>query len=99
VKTSARAERDLIEIYEFIFLDSPQNAEAVRSRLESEIDSLATFPHRYKIFEPNTISSKVVRSMPVPPFAVYYLVEDGNLSVDILTIRRGTRDRPRRFFG
>jgi plasmid stabilization system protein ParE len=32
--------------------NSPQNARKVKEELEAAIDSLAVFPHRFKVFDP-----------------------------------------------
>jgi plasmid stabilization system protein ParE len=61
-------------------------------------DRLArTLPHRYKVHEHRKDPSLAVRSMPVPPFIVYYRVDDVRLSVRVLSVRHGARRQPRRF--
>jgi plasmid stabilization system protein ParE len=95
---SGKAERDLFEIENYIFADSPQNAVAVVERIRSAIRSLDSFPTRFKKFEINKDPAKIVYSMSVAPFAVYYRVIEPSLTVEVIDIRRGARDHPPRFF-
>src|SRR6202453_415589 len=72
VEISARAERDLKEIADYIFADLPQNSDAVKKELRDAIRSLETFSTRFKVFEENSDSNKVVYCMTVRPFQVFY---------------------------
>jgi plasmid stabilization system protein ParE len=92
------AEGDLDEIDEYIFSDSPQNARAVKEELRTAIRSLSIFPQRFKVFEANRNPDEVVRSMPVTSCVVFYRIIESASIVEVLTVRRGTRDRPARFF-
>lgn len=92
-----RAADELVEICTFIEKDSPQNAAAVAQELLDAIDSLAQFPHRYKVHQHRHDESKTVRSMPVPPFVVYYRIDDQREIVRVLSIRHGARRQPIRF--
>jgi len=88
---------DLIEICSYIEKDSPQNAASVAQELINAIDSLELLPHRFKIHLHRNDPSKTVRSMPVPPFIVYYRVDNLRHSVRILSIYHGARQQPRSF--
>ena len=93
----ARASADLNEIIEYIEFQSPQNASLVANRLADAIDSLEYLPRRFKVYRSSRDPARVIHSMSVPPFIVYYRVIDDQLVVEVQTIRRGTRRQPRRF--
>jgi plasmid stabilization system protein ParE len=97
VRITPRASNDIIAICAHIEGSSPQNAAGVAQELIDAIDSLDLFPHRYKVHEHRRDPSKTVRSMPVPPFIVYYRVRDADLVVEIISVRHGARRQPRRF--
>jgi plasmid stabilization system protein ParE len=86
-----------VRIFDHIERDSPQNAPAVIEGVINAIDSLAQFPHRYKVHQSARHPDRVVRSMPVPPYVVYYRVIDQHSVVRVLTVRHGARRQPRRF--
>jgi toxin ParE1/3/4 len=46
VKLSARAERDLIDIWFAVAIDSPANADRFIDKLSERVDGLADFPDR-----------------------------------------------------
>lgn len=91
------ASSDLIGIYEYIHQDSPQNAAAVIEGLIRSIDALEQFPHRYKVHRSAKNPNRVVRSMPISPFVVYYRIREADRSVEVLIIRHGRRRRPDSF--
>ena len=97
VQTMPRASGDIVGICSYIEKDSPQNAASVAQMLVDAIDSLEILPHRYKVHERRKDPAKTVRSMPVPPFIVYYRVVDRLRAVEILTVRHGHQRQPRRF--
>jgi plasmid stabilization system protein ParE len=88
---------DLDRITEFIKHDSPQNAAAMLERLWKATQTLSLFPHRYRVREHRRDPSKAVRSMPVPPFVMYYRIDNALHAVRVLTIRHGRQKQPRRF--
>ena len=89
-----RASEDLISIFTFIQKDSPQNAASVAQMLFDAIDSLEIFPRRYKVHRWRRNPRRVVRSMPVAPFVIYYRVLERKHVVQVLTVRHGARERP-----
>ena len=91
------ASDDLTRICTYIEKDSPQNASAVAQRLLDAVDGLEILPHRFRIHEHRKDAAKTVRSMPVPPFIVYYRVDDARNAVRILSVRHGSQRQPRRF--
>ena len=95
VLISLEAGNDLAAIDAHIASDSPQNADRVLERLFVAIESLNRFPNRYKVYRRGTRPGRLVRSMPVVPFVVYYQVIDADRVVRILTVRHGARRRPK----
>lgn len=94
---SPKATQALIEICSDIERESPANAARVATRLIAAIDSLEQLPHRYEVHEHRQDARKTVRSMAVPPFIIYYRIDDLVRSVRILTIWHGARRDPDRF--
>jgi toxin ParE1/3/4 len=88
---------DLQEIFDYIQRQSPQNAATVAQRLIAAIDALEQLPYRYKVHRPHRAPARIVRSMPMPPYIIYYRVDEKNLAVRIMTIRHGSRRQPNRF--
>jgi plasmid stabilization system protein ParE len=99
VRITKEASSHLDEIFTFIGSQSPQNAEQVCERLLDEIFSLKWFPHRYKVHRRGKKQNgeAAVRSMPVPPFVVYYRIIESRRVVRIVSILHGHRRRPRGF--
>lgn len=93
----SRASRDIVAICSYIERQSPQNASIVATGLIGAIDSLVLLPHRYEVYLSHQDQGKVVHSMAVPPFIVYYRVLERDKVVNILTVRHGARRQPRRF--
>jgi addiction module RelE/StbE family toxin len=94
---SARAAADLASIHQYIQRDSPQNATSVAAELVVAVDSLELLPHRYPIYQGRGNAMREVRRMPVPPFLIYYRIDDARSSVGVITIRHGKQRQPRRF--
>ena len=94
---SGRAASDLALIHQYIEKDSPQNAASVVAELVQALDSLQALPHRYPVYQGRRLASQQVRRMPVPPYLIYYRVDDRTLAVGIITIRHGKRRQPGRF--
>jgi plasmid stabilization system protein ParE len=92
-----KAAAELTEICAYIEKQSPQNAAKVAQNIVHAIDSLDLLPHRCKVHEGRADPALTVRSMPVPPFIVYYRVDDRRRAVRILSIRHGARRQPKRF--
>jgi plasmid stabilization system protein ParE len=91
------ASANISEIHAHIEQTSPQNAAPVVRKLIEAIDSLEQFPHRYKVHVSNSKPERVVHSVPVPPFIIYYRVIERNRAVEVMTIRHGARRQPQRF--
>lgn len=97
IRFTPRAADDIISICCYIEQDSPQSAAIVARSLVEAIDSLDFLPHRYRIHEHRKDPAKTVHAMPVPPFIVYYRVQDSRLTVEIVAVRHGSRRQPQRF--
>jgi len=92
-----RAFDDLDAIVDYIEKDSPQNAASVLDQLWQAAQSLSTLPHRYKIHRSNRKPERVIHSMPVQSFIIYYQIIEHPPTVRVLTIRHGARRQPKRF--
>jgi plasmid stabilization system protein ParE len=66
-------------------------------RLFEAIEALEFLPYRYKVHQVNKQPERVIRSMPVPPYVVYYRILETAGVVRILTVRHGARRKPRKF--
>ena len=88
VNISSQADNDIRAIYEYIALSllSPENAEAVLSRLENKIENLDQLPKRFPIYKND------IRLMPVDNYLVFYSVEERFQTVSILRVMYGKRD-------
>jgi plasmid stabilization system protein ParE len=95
VRVMPRASGDILSVCAYIEQESPKNASIVAQKLLDSIDSLAIFPHRYKVHEHRKDPARTVRSMPVPPFVVYYRVVERLNAVEILAVLHGSQRRPR----
>jgi plasmid stabilization system protein ParE len=91
------ASSDLIQLFEFIELDSPESAAVVIQKLFEAIDSLEQLPHRCKIHRSTKNPKHMVHSMNVSPFIIYYRILRDDRLLEVLTIRHGARKQPRRF--
>ena len=97
VIVSPRASGDLSQIYEYIALDSPQNAAGFLQALFDAIDSLAVLPARHPLIESRPRIKRETRAMQVSPYLIYYHILEGEGVVRVVTVRHGARRQPRRF--
>lgn len=97
VKILPEAYTDFEGIVAYIDQDSPQNAVTVAQKLMAGIDSLTESPHRCKVHRASRDPAHVVHAMSIPPFIVYYRVDERRTLVEILAIRHGARRQPTRF--
>ena len=94
---SSESAADLKSLHAYISLDSPDSAAKMVERILTAIESLKLFPHRTVAQHTSRGLRQAVRSVPVPPYIVYFRVLDDERVVRILTVRHGARRRPRRF--
>ena len=83
IEVSDAAQEDLRDIYSYIAFDleSPENARNVLRRILAQIATLEEMPMRFRSYPREPLSSKGVRVLDVGNFCVYYLPEDGVVSV------------------
>ncbi len=88
---------NLDQILDYIKSESPQNAAKTVDRLWKAAQSLGQFPRRYKVHRRTRRPAQTIRSMPVPPFVIYYHIVENPRTVRILTVRHAARQPPTRF--
>jgi len=88
---SRRATEQIREIVSYIEQDSPDNAAKMADRLVRAIEGLEVFPHRYNLVRNPVVLSETIRSMPVRPYLIRYLINESTLAVTIVSIRHGAR--------
>ena len=88
---TARAERDLENIRNFIARDNPEAADDFCAKLVREAKSLRTFPHRIGTFakRPN------IRKMPYQAYLIFYKLGDEARTVEILRFWHSALDQRR----
>lgn len=94
VIVSEQAERDLGDIYSYIYceLKSKNSAERVTRRLRGAMIALSIMPKRYRVYPLEPWLSREVRSMSVGNYVMFYLVKDAESEVWITRIVYGKRD-------
>lgn len=78
----SRAEEELQDIYDYIFLSSPQNAEAVIIELVSITESISKMPYKYPK-EPY-FNNENIRSTPKWSYKIIYFI--GDIDITILSV-------------
>lgn len=96
---SENSKNDLISIARYISneLLSPEIAEKLLTKMLFAINSLDTFPKRYKLCEYENWKSLGLRILPVDNYLVFYIVDEINNVVKIYRIIYGKRDIERQF--
>jgi plasmid stabilization system protein ParE len=92
-----RVASDLEKIHKFIAKRSEQNATAMIARIVTAFDSLAQVPHRTIAERRGKKLRYPARSLPVPPYMVYFRVLDDEKIVRVTHVRHGARLPPTRF--
>jgi len=92
-----RAGRDLEGIHTYIARDSPANADGMITRILDGVGLFEQFPHRTMVEHRSRKIRFPVRSLPVPPYLVYFRVLDDQKVVRILHVRHGARLPPQGF--
>ena len=78
----SRAEQELQDIYDYIFLDSPQNAENVINELVAISESIPNMPYKYPK-EPY-FNDDNIRFVPKWSYKIIYLI--GDVDITILSV-------------
>lgn len=91
---SDQAEIDLRGIFEYIAfeLQVPENASGQLYRLEACIMDLDHMPKRYRQYELEPWKSRGLHIVPVDNYCVFYIVNNGNMTVSIMRVMYGGRD-------
>ena len=85
---------NLDSIFDYIKLQSPQNAAAVIDRLLASIEGLKHFPYRFALARRITQQVGVeIRSMAVRPFLVDYQIDELLKAVYVLQVIHGAQRR------
>lgn len=91
---TARARRDLRDIYEYIAYELlvPETAARQTQRIMKEIRTLAEMPMRFRLYEEEPWYSEGLRFFPVDNYLVFYLTDESKNTVSIVRIMYGGRD-------
>jgi plasmid stabilization system protein ParE len=81
---------DLKEIVEFVAEDNPESARALGGKLVECALRLATMPERFPLHD----KARGIRKMPLPPFLIFYVLDETASVVNILHFWHGARRSP-----
>jgi toxin ParE1/3/4 len=96
VRITGPARRDLKAIRRYIATDSPDRAQAVVDRILDRCALLGVAPAQGRVRDDGPPIAGEVRSVPVPPYVVFYRIA-GNV-VQVLRVVDGRRDLGTAFF-
>lgn len=85
------AERDLLDVYEFIARDSHSAAGKWIERLEEAANSLSKFPNRCSIAPENDQFENEIRHLLVGNYRIIFTVMEEERRVHVLHFRHGAR--------
>jgi plasmid stabilization system protein ParE len=88
---------ELEDIFDYIAADSPANAAALIDQILQSIESLQRFPFRNITASRASRKHYPVRSLPIPPYILYFHVLPEERVVQLLRIIHGARRRPKNF--
>jgi plasmid stabilization system protein ParE len=94
---SPKAFAEIDQIIEHVRQDSPANAASMIDGMLEAALSLRMLPYRYRVYQHRKVPAKTVHAMPIPPFILYYRVDETTHVVRVLSIRHGARRQPRSF--
>lgn len=94
VKYTKQALEDLNSIFIYISnnLDAPTYAEQIVNRIEAAIDTLQTFPERYKLVESEPARSEGYRQIIIDNYISFYITNKNKNTVEIVRILHCRRD-------
>ncbi|HEY0258003.1 MAG TPA: type II toxin-antitoxin system RelE/ParE family toxin [Candidatus Methylacidiphilales bacterium] len=90
VTFAQNAVKELTEIVTFVARDNPQAARQLGDKLLEQAAGLRRFPNRYARYP----HFSAIRKMPVPPYLIYYRINESKQQVTILHFWHGTRQHP-----
>lgn len=94
VSISEQAEKDLNDIYSYIYyeLKSKISADRISQRLRNAMVGLSEMPKRFHVCPLEPWFSRGVRSVPVGNYSVFYFVNDDKNDVLITRVVYGKRN-------
>lgn len=94
IEITNQADKDIRKIYEYIAyeLQSPENASGQLERIEQCIMNLDSMPERFRIYNKEPWKSRGLHIVPVDNYCVFYIVNNGNMTVSIMRVMYGGRD-------
>ena len=95
IRLSATFAKNLEPIFDHISKDSPANAANVVRRIVDELENLKLFPHRTIVAGQPRDAKEPVRSLPIPPYVVYFRVSDTHKVVRVTRLLHGAQTPPR----
>jgi toxin ParE1/3/4 len=96
---SKRVASDPERVFDHIAKDSPEAAAKTVDRILRSIERLKLFPHCNVVAGQSARLKYPVRSLPVPPYVVFFRVIDAQGVVRVVQVRHGAQRRPKRFDG
>jgi plasmid stabilization system protein ParE len=93
VRTTARAERDLAELFETINATDSQAALRWFLNLERSILNLENLPHRCPVTPENPSLRQLLYGKKPHVYRIIFRIRERTKEVEILHIRHGARDR------
>ena len=92
-----RVATDLERIFDYLVHRTPQHAPAVIDHILTSIERLADYPHRTIVADQPPDVKSPVRSLPIPPYIVFFRVLAEHRTVRVLRVRHGARRPLKRF--
>ena len=94
VKYTKRAICDLDSIYEYISeeFSAPKTAESIVNLIRAAIRKLNEMPRRFKLCDDEPWRSKGIRCFNVKNYMVFYLPNESDKTVTILSVMYGGRN-------
>lgn len=91
---SARARKDLRNIHTYIEhgLLEPETAKRVSDRIMERIRSLDEMPMRFRLYGEEPWRSQGLRVLPVDKYLVFYVPNEDEMTVEIVSIIYSGRD-------
>lgn len=96
VTISIEAEKDLREIFEYIYfkLQSPQSAELQLNRIVKAIKSLDEMPYRFKKYNCDFCKTTELRMITIDNYCVFFIPRENDKTVTIIRVVYGARNLP-----
>jgi toxin ParE1/3/4 len=89
---SPEALNQLEQLVRFIAHDNPMAATKVGNVIIEKVLLLSNFPYLGKIFR--EVGLENLREIPVPPYRIFYEINEPEKRIEILAIHHGARQEP-----